>query len=256
MTPEEVRKTEVIRRNVLGKNLLSDGEKSFILMILTYRQLYPNYETIFVTSNNNFLKNRNSLKPYFYGIDLRIVPVRQALQVMDLYAKSKYKYYTSNHSMVDKKQWYLLYFRSKIPYFHYPIPEQGSFAGEQILDALASRFIYLLISLDEIGIQFYFGKYKDLMTSYHFNYLISLVTGIFDNFALETRNKYSINFKGDNIPSRISIYNKTGKQFLKQIRNRNPSLRNHINNEVDFINLIYELREPILLLEVVVLKPE
>jgi hypothetical protein len=52
--------------------------------------------------------------------------------------------------------------------------------------------------------------------------------------------------EGDNIPSRISLYNKVGSEFLHEVENKELSLRNHIRNFGNFITLIYRLRERVI----------
>jgi len=78
---------------------------------------------------------------------------------------------------------------------------------------------------------------------YHFNYFISLITGIFDALALITKDQYNLNFRGDNYPQRTSLNPLAGGNFLKALKKRNSTLREHINEHVNFIKLIYELRE-------------
>jgi len=99
-----------------------------------------------------------------------------------------------------------------------------------------------------MGFQHYSGVNNDTMysTIYHFNYFISLMSGIFDSLALQTFNQYELSFEGSHIPSRISLYKKTGKEFLKAVRKKNPRLRKHISNYAHFINAIPILRERIL----------
>ena len=70
--------------------------------------------------------------------------------------------------------------------------------------------------------------------------MITLITGIFDNLALKTDNYLGINF---NQKIRISLNNKSGSDFLKEVRYKNQNIRNHINAYVEFINLIYLFRE-------------
>jgi hypothetical protein len=72
------------------------------------------------------------------------------------------------------------------------------------------------------------------------------VTGIFDNLAIHIYEKYSIRFPSDNFPSRISLNNKVGKEFLDEVQRVNISLRNHIRSYNGFINLIYKLRERVI----------
>src|SRR5450759_2745183 len=123
--------------------------------------------------------------------------------------------------------------RLKLPHYN---------VGDPMIDALSLRFQYILMALDEIGIQFYSGTGNDTMdnTLYHFNYLISLITGIFDNLALKTNSHLAINFVD---LRKVCINNNSGREFLREIRNKNQGLRDHISVYMDFINLIYEFRE-------------
>ncbi len=68
---------------------------------------------------------------------------------------------------------------------------------DKILDAFSSRFVFLLMALDEMGFQYYQGVDNDTMdnTLYHFNYFISLITGIFDSLAIRTKNQYNLKSK-------------------------------------------------------------
>jgi hypothetical protein len=61
---------------------------------------------------------------------------------------------------------------------------------EAALDAFAKRFLYLLISVDELGKLHYFKKGNDKMILFH-PYFISLVTGIFDNLAIYTYDNHT-----------------------------------------------------------------
>jgi hypothetical protein len=47
-------------------------------------------------------------------------------------------------------------------------------------------------------------------------------------------------------PSKVSLSNNAGRDFLKEVRNNNSALKNHIDNNRDFINLIYEFREKVI----------
>jgi hypothetical protein len=104
------------------------------------------------------------------------------------------------------------------------------------------------MSVDEIGGQYYSGVNNDTRDNsiYHFNYFISLVSGIFDSLAIRTKNQYGLVFKGSENPCRTSLQNSLGKEFLKALRERNAPLRKHINDYVHFIKVIYLLRDTIL----------
>jgi hypothetical protein len=90
----------------------------------------------------------------------------------------------------------------------------------------------ILVDLDDL-----------LVIFYHIEYLISLVTGIFDNLAIETVDHYNIK----SIPSiRVSLSNNTGKELLKEVKIQNPDLKKHIDTNRPFINMIYEFREKVI----------
>jgi hypothetical protein len=134
--------------------------------------------------------------------------------------------------------WYWLSFRSKVPNFH---------VEDFFLGVFSIRFVYLLKTIDEIGFQYYLGVDNDTLDDiqYYFNYFIVLTSGIFDSLALATKDRYKLCFRSDNIRSRISLEKKAGKDFLRTFGKENPSLREHIKRYVNFINLIYKLRESI-----------
>jgi hypothetical protein len=140
-----------------------------------------------------------------------------------------------------------------VPYYNVPIKDQVAppavedLTFRDIMEAFASRFVFLLMSIDEMGIQYFSGVNNDTMDStlYHFNYFVSLVTGIFDALALETRDSLQLTFEGDKIPARTSLSKKSGDDFLKALRNKSPDLANHINANADFISLIHRLRESV-----------
>jgi hypothetical protein len=172
-----------------------------------------------------------------------IVTPEEALEVIDAFAKKKGVYYlSSDYDVGSSWYWYWCSFRSKIP--HYNVTPGN-------LGALASRFTKILMALDEMSFEYYSGANNDTMeyTMYHFNYFLALICGAFDSLALETRTKFSISFKGDHIPSRTSLYKKSGDNFLdalKKAPSPAPALWAAINGAQDFIRAIYEMRELVL----------
>lgn len=137
---------------------------------------------------------------------------------------------------------YLSSFRSKIAHYH--VPERTSTNTRGVMEAFASRFMYLLMTVDELGMEHYFPVDTNIMNPYFFSYFIALTSGIFDNLAIETRAKYRLQFEGDNIPSRTSLHPKTGKYFLRAVKVANSLLREHIREHRNLISLIYSFREP------------
>ena len=66
------------------------------------------------------------------------------------------------------------------------------------------------------------------------------MTGIFDNLALKTNTYLEIRFSD---PRRVSLSKTGGREFLREVRSRNPVIRNHITRYMNFIRLIYSFRE-------------
>ena len=219
-------------------------------IVLTYIQALlnsPHDMNIFITNNKTLLKNRLWLESHVPGLPqgcyLNIVSVEGAKEIMDLFSKYQNKYYISGNHACTKSNWYWFSFLSKVPNFHV------GHVGDPFLYAFSNRFIYLLMSVDKMGFQYYLGVNNDTLNNilYHFNYFISLMTGIFDSLAIITQEQYNLTFKGDPIPpERISLNPRAGKNFLKVLKKRNPNLRKHINDYVNFIKQIYELRNLII----------
>jgi hypothetical protein len=235
---------EKFGKQIFNKNELSEQQKESITLVFIHStfinaKLYEG-KAIFVTHDRDLLKFRELIRARFTNY-LDIMTVEKAMEFMDLFAKAHHKYYVELRGTATKGLWYWNSFRSKVPHYH--VQTHGIFEGPRILEAFASRFTFLLMSVDEIGIQYYFPEDTQIMIPYHFNYFITLVTGIFDNLAIAIRDKYSLTFEGDKIPSRISLSSSAGKEFLKVLRQHSPALRSHIDLHRDFINLIYELRE-------------
>ena len=228
---------EEIGRHIYKKQILTSEEREAILLVFVHSALNIRDEMRVMTTNNEvLLSNRIWFESHFPGRPLNIATVEETKEVMDLFAKYRNKYYISDHFTTNKWGWYWYSFRSKIPNYH---------VGDSIFDALASRFVYLLMSVDEIGFQYYSGANNDTMetTIYHFNYFISLISGIFDALAITTKNQLGIKFDKDTVDSRTSLNPKAGKEFLKGVRDKSPDLRQHITKHIHFIKLIYALRK-------------
>jgi hypothetical protein len=226
----------------IGKRLYANRFSEEIrqrLLLVFIQSILNQCNTTFIllTDQDVLLRNRVWFASHFPGQPVNIVTPNEAKEIIDLFLKIRNAYYITPHLKCSKGYYYLLSFRSKIPYFHF---------GDRILDAFASRFTYLLTSVDEIAFQYYSGVNNDTMDNilYHFNYFISLTTGIFDSLAIRTKKQFGISVPGG--PQKISLNNKIGKDFLKEVKEKNPALRSHVNNHVDFIKLIYGLREAVI----------
>jgi hypothetical protein len=233
---------EEIGKIVYNKEELNADESAAIELVFIHAALnWPDSLNLLVTENDVLLRNRLWFESHFPGGILNLMAMEEAAEVVDLFLKYRGKYSISYNYFCNKGYWYWLSFRTKIPFYNNNV-------GDPILDALAQRFVFLLMSVDEMGFQYYSGVSNDTMDStiYHFNYLISLMTGVFDSLAIRTFNQYKLVFKGSNIPSRISLRSNVGKNFLKAVREENFDLRKHIHDYVHFIKVIYLLRERVL----------
>jgi hypothetical protein len=230
---------QIFRREILTRHQIESVLSVFFHLNFINLKFYKS-ESIFVTYNKVLLRNHVWLQSHLSS-KLDILTIDEALEIMDLFAKSQGEYYTSPHSTLDKGGWYWFSFRSMVP--HYNVPYRSAFETRHILEGFASRFTYLLLSIDEIGIQYYFPKDIGIMIPYYFNYFITIATGIFDNLAIVTQNKFHINSKFERYPSKVSLSKPSGEDFLNGIKNYNPDLKSHIDHFRNFINLIYELRE-------------
>jgi hypothetical protein len=241
--PFTMKNIEEFAKDIFKKESPSENEKETILLVLIHHIFISfgiyNGESIYVTNNKKLLKNRLWFQLHLSS-KIEILQIEEALEIMDLFAKAQGKYYLRPYGTADKKGWYWLSFRSKVPHYH--VPYRAPFEKRNILEAFASRFTYLLMSIDEIGIRYLWLKDKDITIPYHFNYFISLITGIFDNLAIVSKEKYQIKLQHD-YPNRTSLSNTAGAEFLQSIKKYSSPLHSHIHNYREFINLMYELRE-------------
>ena len=98
-----------------------------------------------------------------------IVTIKEAMEILDFFAKRHGKFYIAPGVIVNKGLWYWIPLRAKLPNFNVSLNDSS------MVNALATRFQYLLMSIDEIGIQYYSGTDNDTLenTMYHFNYFIT-----------------------------------------------------------------------------------
>ena len=240
---------EIVGKEIFHKDTLSEKELEKIWNVFVhhsiaeYEGMFLKKTSIYVTEDIDILKNRNWFAEHVPGEPLVIVTAKEALEIMDLFTKNLGKYFIESFQTANRSYWYWIYFRILIPHFNTPTTTET-----YPLTTLSTRFVFLLQSLDEMGINYYKEVNNDTGDSiqYHFNYFIALITGIFDSLARTLNLHYNINIEKQRGPSSISISNNSGKYFLKKIRKNNEALRNYLEENMSFINLIYELRENVL----------
>jgi len=226
-----------VAREILSKKEISKNELRRITTVFI-QAIFNRFEksNIYITNDKVLLKNRRWFESHFPGGPLNIFSVEEASGFLDLFFKVNRTYYLTSRYTLNRGYWYWLSMRLKLPHYN---------VSDTIIDALAFRFYYALMALDEIGIQFYSGVNNDTMDNmlYHFNYLITLTTGMFDNLALKTNSYLNINFSD---LRKVSLSNKSGRGFLREIRKRSTDIRDHIAAYMNFIMLIYLFREVVL----------
>jgi hypothetical protein len=220
------------------KESLTRNDENSLTKVFIWAAITRNSNNnLFITEDRKILKKRSWFESNFPGRPLGITIFDEAREVIDLFLKHNHQYHVLSHFSCNKGGWYLLSFRSKIKHFHFGIP---------ILDAFARRFTYILMSLDQIGIQYYLGVNNDTIDDklYYFNYFVVLLTGIFDSLAIYTKDKYGLEF--ESAPQKVTLNPNSGKEFLILLREKNPQLRELVKNNSQFIKLVYELREVII----------
>lgn len=231
---------DVAGKEIFHKETLSSEEWQKIWNVFVHHSLiYDGEPGIFVTEDAEILRNRSWFEDHIPGEPLNITSVQEAMEIMDLYAKNLDQYQISPNNTANPGLWYWQYFRILVP--HYNVPRQST----SPLAALSTRFVFLLQSIDRMGVDYYAVVDNDTGSriQYHFNYFVMLTTGIFDSLARAASLHYNIELEPKHGPSNISLRSGPGKKFLKEIRGKNSALREHIKQNAEFINLIYGLRD-------------
>ena len=240
------------------------------------------YESVYVSENpiffEKFLAGSTKLiclRDLFPN--LLLVNLQRLKEVLDYYEK-KNGYYYFNHTKLDlKEEWYIRTLFSNLQAIQNVFTIYSKCIDiVKLLKSLAFRFRKLFYSMNCIGIEHYFGNLKknsidptvvskavkslregDADVSdlrgfidpdnlfnlfYHAEYMIALITGIFDNLALLTAKCHHIKLDKIN----ISLSRDSGKEFLEMVETINPILKLHIDTFRDFINLIYAFREKVI----------
>jgi hypothetical protein len=167
----------------------------------------------------------NCLKDFFPN--LMLVNLERLKEVLDYYEK-KNEYYYFNHIKLDlKEEWYIETLFSNLPELPNTLTKYSQNVDiVKLLKSLAFRFKKLFYCINCIGMEHYFENLKKdpiepavvskafeslikgnanishfrgfvdpdnlFILFYHAEYLIALITGVFDNLALLTKNRHQI----------------------------------------------------------------
>jgi len=230
---------EDVAQIIYNKKEVSNTEiKRIEPIIILSTQNSKKNNCIFITENDFYLKNEVDFVNIFPNTSMNFLTVENSALYIDYYLKNKNKFMLRGYVSLSKWLWYWISMRVKLP--HYNVDIKGD---NEIINSLAERVVFALMSLDQIGINYY----KDYESNsiqyeiyYHFNYLIALIVGIFDSLALLTNNKLNINFAKK---EKINLLN---KNFLREIRCKNKNIRDYITYHKTFINMMNDLRNEII----------
>jgi hypothetical protein len=204
----------------------------------------PDQVDILVTCNESILKNRRLLE---YCIRrhhegrMHMMTPSEAGELAGIYMRRNddFIFYMPEVGIssyeVDFTHWYWTIPRVFVQHY--------SAGGEGYLGSMLDRFESLFICIDKLGEQYYrgTGNHTDLMTRYHFNHGISLLTGTCDVLALHSKEKYDIE-----IPDRRTNL-RTGKYpLLKELKDHNEDARLYVLDNHEVIELLHTVRNDII----------
>lgn len=232
-------------KKTLTESMVRDLEIIFEVGALTERHIKsvsrlstepPAVETLFVTSRHRILQNRKKIEFEFYGKRINSMTLQEAKEIVGLFLKYRGHYRLAHNIIVSKSSYYSTSFNSRFPRLKLSNPT---------LYAFFRRMIFLLMTIDEMGFQFFSGANNATMTTsvYYFNYFITLVTGIFDSIA-----NYLCDDLRLDVPQKswISINPKAGEDLLEKVGLANKPLRELIQAYEPLVKLFYELREDVI----------
>lgn len=166
---------KLFTKYIYQKTRITQNELGPVLMLHIYMTIFKFYvhskdtrNIIFLTQDNLLLKNREKFEKKLGK--LNIMTLKETMIYLDLFAKKRNLYYAGPHHTLNKGYWYWNSFRTKIKHYHVPTRKNPDLV--HILEAFASRYTYLLMSVDEVGKQHYFPDDVDFMIPYHYNYFL------------------------------------------------------------------------------------
>ncbi len=199
--------------NTLIEKVFDDYEHDIknlnrISPIITHKYFESKDNTsIYITNNRELLKYRHFLLRKIDGFLLFILSPEEAVLFLDSSFKKQELYYISSCSQTSMFTWYHLSTYEKIPNifdFH-----------DKISCGLFNRMKFALQALDKIGIENFsvVNLNNVFSTTYHFTFLVSLITGIFDNLAIKTDCILNFNLK----PEAITLSKVGKREFRDQL---------------------------------------
>jgi hypothetical protein len=201
---------------------------------------------IFITISDLLLQLRDKLD------DINIYTPKEALKIIGLYLRMREEFEWTSHIVgnvrfsTSRQGFYFLLSRGLLPnswkYISglYLLNKREDFRS--LAWSVITRFSRAMQARDELGRLFYMPKTtssEDQM-AYHFDYLTLLLTAALDVQAIIINEVYGFGLKDINCGFRREIFKRKVKE--------NPATKNLdtlITNNVDFLNILFELRNKI-----------
>jgi len=178
--------------------------------------------------------------------DFTIFSPEEAKIYIDLFCKKHGAYLVKPQHFVNRGLWYLYSMRSKLQLFQIAWsinvnsqePPDLRDKNLQMFGSISGRVKDMLKAIDEIGMNYYKGSNNDTMEDmlYHFNYWVTLYSGVLDALAWISLYRYSISAPNKN---KVELEN---EDVLAELYKSNPKLKEVIGKNQKIIDLVYEPR--------------
>ncbi len=208
-------------------------------------------KTILVTERKKLLNRLNWQKNGFPKLSANsVLGPDEAIIFIDLYCKDKNKFLIAPNFYANRGRWYLYSLKTKLTNYQ-SVWSTVVFGGkrlEELTDITASlgdRITDMLVAIDEIGKNYYNGVNNDTRDAiiYHFNYWITLFTGVFDSLAWISKYRYQIKF--DKF-ERIGLRKNWQKDFTNFLFKKNDKIKTFLDKNFSVVNLMYDPRDLIM----------
>lgn len=208
---------------------------------------------VFATENQELLSERLWIEGRTGALTMSLTEARE---YMNLYLMQYDKYYVQPHLTVNRGLYYLARMKQSFQALH-SLSSAAVYGkavipnGEYLLDYLGNfsqRAMILHQIVDNIGVQFYQIPNNDTQDEmlYHLNFLVPLVTGMFDTLAWITDYRYNLNLNRRQVVLRVDNVNRP-TAFVNQLAHHNQQLANLLlqPDVQSLINLFYPIRDSI-----------
>lgn len=195
--------------------------------------------SIFVTSDDEILSNRRRLEEDITHSNelLTLMNPEEASELLGIFMRNKMDFIYFHNFNGDSFRHGLTLWADTVSKILQPRPHR-----DEYISAITDRYESLLIALDRIGQQYYSGAHNesDLLTRYHFNNAISLLSGVTDVLALHIRDFYDISLQDHHTNIRTGDH-----QLLPEMKSHNKNLYNFLQRNHPVIELIHLIRNDI-----------